>query len=318
MMANNKNGKAKSKYYKKNNSLIEKKNKLYNDKNNKVKVRNLMQKEERHWTWKLVDNCNGVYVILFLVALSILYSTLTREDLMMDIRDIYHSQYGLLVHGSPTYCYDAYNLTSTILELKKKIIGQDNVISNMFEIMNQRNPYKTIALFGSSGVGKTKFVQIIYDQFYWIHNKNYIIFDENFQIMPVLKKLSKCGMNLIIIDDIRSEDIKDIIDINEIFFRNFIASYGEIKVIIIYVMNLSNYNNKLAYYNLSKTAILSMQNIIPVEFRQFDNTDLRKCIDLQSEEFDMELEPEDIAEIMSRIDVRRFGCKQVYSKILLF
>lgn len=317
-MANNKNGKVKTKNYKKNNSLIEKKNKLYNDKNNKVKVRNLMQKEERHWTWKMIDNCNGVYVVLFLVFLSILYSIYTCEDVMMEIRDIYHSQYALLVHGNPNYCYDDYNLTSTILELRKKVIGQDNVISNLFEIMNQRNPYKTIALFGSTGVGKTKFAQIIYDKFYWAHNKNYIIFDENFQIMPVLKKLSKCGMNLIIIDDIRSEDIKDIININEIFFRNFIASYLEFRVIIIYVMNLSNYNNELEYYDLSENLILSMQNIIPVEFRQLDDTDLRKCIDLQSEEFDMELESEDIAEIMSRIDVRKFGCKQVYSKILLF
>lgn len=259
--------------------------------------------------------------ILFksLVLLTLFFAAVTvyRNDELRDLlKHLSINQYQFYVNGRGNYCHERFAYANITKTLEQHVYGQEDARRTIETAFQQHTNLTGIALIGEQGVGKTLTLNILQNEFQWQTNILPFIWtnihSQQTQVKNLLKllpKLSTCGENLILIDDIIWKDLTAVDE----FHRELIEYQRKqrVKVIIVYAILKAN-NTKIAEPSVS------LENTTFVEYRKFDENDLLQCIDIECKRLNLDLTPNEIEEIRQSVDVHRSGCKTVAAKVSRF
>lgn len=266
-----------------------------------------------------------VYSVVLLVA--VLAGIVSKEDLRNDFYRRYRKQYYLLLYGAEDYCSQEFDFTSVAKALEAGVVGQRAAVNRIVEIFNERQEdhYTSIALLGSTGVGKSLMASVIAQKYQWQSNVHQFLwealvsserqFDRFQSFLYAIRHGSevdlKCGCNLIVIDHLGSDDVDMV---NRIDARlRFVAHKDDVRMTVLYVFQGASSKDDQKVGHLNET----IQKVI---LRQLNEEDLMQCIRLEADEFEMDLgEHSDLMEeLMTNMDVQKYGCKAVRAKIALY
>lgn len=249
---------------------------------------------------------------------------LSNNEIRNDLIENYRNQYNLLFHGKVDYCEQTFDFQNVTSALEKNVIGQELVITELTKLFNEHSIRTSAVILGSTGVGKTFTSKLIGDNYQWTENVNYFIWSSSEgkksqfnKLSKTIKNLSKCGQNLLFIDDLEYKDGSVVLEI-----ENFIKTKSpekNLKLVIFYIVNLHKYSekDKKSYQN-KVDSIKSTINLPVIEFRDLNDEDGLKCIELQCALLGITLTDEEKKDVVASIVPSRSGCKHVYSKIALY
>ncbi|XP_034661343.1 uncharacterized protein LOC117896914 isoform X1 [Drosophila subobscura] len=186
--------------------------------------------------------------------------------------------------SQPMYMKNAFN------QIGLQVQNQDRALAQMAEALNRNRKFRSVALMGPPGVGKTMTATALIKSFPWPENVRTYSWNSKGsgkddvskfrKLREFMHGLSGCGMNLHIIDDL-TVDNPDMVPIyNEMLLRR--ESEGtkdkgtaSETVIVVYIFNLKpkDLENQLKY----------LQKLSPdttsVVFRCFEPKDLKSCLE---------------------------------------
>lgn len=243
----------------------------------------------------------------------IVYLFFSNKQFLEDLEHLSITQYYFYMHGRQNYCEERseYGNITKILELQ--VYGQENAIRNVKRVFDEHVNISEIILYGPSGVGKTLTSNIIQNTFQWPSNVYQVLWSnveskstKLKRAAQILPKLSRCAQNAIFIDDAEENDV----DVIKEFHENFVkyCETNDLKAFAFYVMRESNKIEKLFQFELG-------DKIHVVKYRSFNETDLLRCIEIESKRYNIKLGPTEVQEVIENVNVDRSGCKNVAAKI---
>lgn len=255
----------------------------------------------------------GTKIIVALAVSVAMLSTIQYGNFIEELRHLSLNQYHLYVHGRSNYCQERFGHTNITRELRHRLGGQDSVISAIESSFERHENHTAIALIGPQGVGKTLTLNVIEKEFQWPSNVlRYIwssIQSQQSQLKrlnDLLAKLSSCGQNAILVDNVLERDLP-IIDEFQQILEAYIQQH-RLKVFIFYVIQETS-------PNADDDKPVQVANITSIHYRRFDASDLANCISIECARLNVKLSQTEIDEIVRNIDVTQTGCKTVLAKI---
>lgn len=158
-------------------------------------------------------------VLICVVSLLILCNATSIYD---KILENFQKQISTL-YSSSHYCTKDLNVSALINNFKNEVIGQDEGLNKIQQLLDGRPSFIALALHGQSGSGKTLTGALIMDKFTWPENIQHIIWsvllesstisfldsigeylnhhhiDER-RTIKISSRLSECGVNLVVIE----------------------------------------------------------------------------------------------------------------------
>lgn len=303
----------------------------------KPKIRKLMSQE------KDVDGCAvvgtgwgfrrklvGVRMLIacsVVLLVAVLAGMLSREGFREDFYRRYRRQYQLLLYGVEDYCSQEFDFSTVANALDAGLVGQGAALERIVEIFNRRQEerFTSIALLGSTGVGKSLTASIIAQNFQWQSNVHHFLWEalasserqfNRFQsflyaIRHGREVELRCGCTLIVVDHLGSGDVELV---NKIDARlRFVANKDDVRITALYVFQGASAKVDQLVEQLNG-------NIERVIFRQLNRKDMMQCVKLEAAEFKIELSehPGLMEEVITNMDVQRYGCKAVRAKIAFY
>lgn len=289
-------------------SLVKTESTLDNDKSDDCKIDETPQNTK--FKWKYV-----VLAVLVLIS-SLCFSKLTISS--CGFWATYENNFNKIVYGDERWCYRKLESSVIIEKLKEQVIGQDDAIKLIGASLNLANREKIIqlALFGDVGVGKTFTSNIIMEHWKWKPVIS-LIFDINFQmhlagqeatdndLKVVTTRLSDCGFNLVVIDDLKAEAVERMKKLERNLHR--IAKQNMFKIVLIVIFNESSN---------STTIQDQLENFVTIEYQSFTEELFQKCIEVHEKLRKIQLKPKEIDELRE-INFTNSGCKTVAKKLNL-
>lgn len=214
--------------------------------------------------------------------------------------------------GRENYCDEPFEHWHISNKLHHRIVGQDAALTEIDLALQQHDKTTALALIGTQGVGKTLALNLIQEQFQWHLNIQQYIwsliespYTQLMHMMKLLNGLTTCGQNGLFIDGI---PLKSVHIIDE--FHQKLLTYcteNHIKLIVIYVIQIDRASDAAALMPLNKIKMIN--------FRQFNSNDLRNCINMECERLNLTIKPQQINEMLNDIDPKRNGCKLIAAKL---
>lgn len=272
------------------------------------------EKVQSKWKWKSLFLAGAILVASFFL------SKLTISS--CGFWATYENNYNKIVHGDERWCHLKLDPSLIIHELKERVIGQDDAISLIGGSLDLANREKIIqiAFTGAIGVGKTLTANVIMENFKWQENVISMIFDINFQAQlkgdeafdsdfeEVSSRLSDCGFNLVVIDDVDPKESTVVQRITELERRlHRVAKQNLYKTILIVIFEESNQDQALEQ---------KLNNFVLVEFRSFTEEMFQRCIEVHEKLHNVKLRPKDREEL-NFINFTHTGCKTLAKKLNL-
>lgn len=262
------------------------------------------------------------------VLVAVLVALASREDLREEFYKRYMKQYQALLHDVDDYCSQEFDFSATAKALSSGLVGQSEAVEKIVEIVNRRQHerFTSMALLGSTGVGKSLMANIIAKKFQWQSNVHHFFWDftstaekrfERFQsflygIRHGRDVDLKCGRSLIIVDHLGSGDVEMI---NKIDVRlRFVADKDDVQLMVLYVFQgalMKDGSDVVQHLN---------RNIEQVFLRSLNEEDLMKCINLETSDLGIKLDEHSglREELIASMDVGRYGCKAVRAKLAYY
>lgn len=236
-----------------------------------------------------------------------------NQDIRDELKHLAMNQFQLYLHGRENYCDEPFEHWHISNVLHRRIIGQEAALGEIDLALKQHENTTAIGLVGTQGVGKTLALHLIQQSFQWHLNIQHYIWSliespENQlkHLLNMIDGLTTCGQNGIFFDSIPMRYI-DIID----RFNQKLLDYcneNRIKVIVFYVFQ----TNQVIEAN---HPVIQIDNIKWIHFRQFNSDDVRNCINMESDRLNITITQEQIDELMTTVNIKRFGCKSIAAKI---
>lgn len=262
---------------------------------------------------------------ILIVSSVLIILALGTKRIRDDLNVHYTNHYNSLVHGKNDYCEQHLDVELIMEQLTERVIGQQNAINRLKRIILNHQNLTSIALIGTSGIGKTLTTNVIQSHFHWNENIQLITWLDYHETMKkadvnyfrnVMRSLSHCGQNLVIIDDIPESEINFIQKIN-IRFRKYVLNDSKIKLLIFYVIRVQSSNNSQLDNPDQEGDFQFDETISMIHYRKFNKNDLIECIKTESKLINTPLNDNEINDIIKYINVDKFGCKNVHSKIVI-
>lgn len=235
----------------------------------------------------------------------------------------YSNQYQAIVHNKLNYCDRSIPLTDCFRHMRNNVLNQEAALDQLEQALTTDDSFQSIALVGSSGLGKSLTMRILTEKFPWAENvqtiawNDYDFNDEStrfWKISKMLDSLAHCGRNIIIIDNMTPFDVDYVTSINEMISRSDV----NIKhVAIIYIFNLNRMLDD-SLYERQLDAVKQLPDTKLIFYRQFDQHDLERCVRHEAKLAGLNLEERYVKEMVSTADVEDSGCKSVRAKVFLF
>ncbi|XP_057334755.1 uncharacterized protein LOC130673660 [Microplitis mediator] len=215
-----------------------------------------------------------------------------------------------------------FNFANASLELTRKIYGQDEAIVQLSEYFQRSSgDFDVVTLVGGTGVGKTYTGNIIKDHFPHRHNI--------YEYIPPLSNaiqaysiLSALHSNLVVLENLRTQDLKDLVNFVE-YFHN---QKDRPRVIILAMINPQTVDENLHKSIDLDQSIRSIEAAfsdvnIPIKtiaFRDLEPRVLEACIQEEARNLNIQLTDQQIEEVKKSIMGFQSGCKGAYAKVRLF
>lgn len=219
-------------------------------------------------------------------------------------------------------CYRKLEASPSVKNLKEEVIGQDDTIKLISASLDLANREWIIqmAFVGPIGTGKTLSANILVRNFKWQQNVQRLVFDINFgarldakeanesDYNLVASKLSDCGFNLVVIDDVRLEDsaVQRIAALERRLHR--LAKQKLFKIVLVVIFSDSA--------DSSDDLLNELKNFVLVEFSAFTEETFHDCIRVHEKIHNVKLKARDIEELR-HINFTNTGCKTLAKKLNL-
>lgn len=263
-------------------------------------------------TWKFFV---GALVIL-LIAVSLSNVAISRCGFWAT----YLNNYNKIVHGDEKYCFRLLESLPILEKLREQVIAQEDalkLIGASLELANRERIIQ-IAFTGSVGTGKTLTASIISENFKWQRNVVNLIYDLNFRkdlsdqeaeeddFRVAASKLSDCGFNLIVIDNVDCNNaiIERMTRLERRLHRLAKQKLHKIVLIVIFKGHLSS------------KAQEQLKNFVLIEFAAFTEKSFEQCIRAHEKQHNLKLSTKDIDEL-KLINFTHSGCKTLAKKLNL-
>ncbi|KAG5673585.1 hypothetical protein PVAND_003620 [Polypedilum vanderplanki] len=224
----------------------------------------------------------------------------------------YNKNFNRIVYGDEHYCDRNIDASFLRKKLQEQVTNQEDaiqLIEGSLKLANEES-FIQIIFNGMIGVGKTLSSQIIAENFQWQRNVQKFIWNYHqpeFIFNNFKDKISNCGFNLIIIDDLElsDESIKFVIKFEEELRYYAKRESYRIAVIIIFKQSLSEeYREKIS-------------NFVIIDFNSFKTqSDLIDCIELHRRKYNIQIQATEMDEL-KEINFTASGCKQVPKRLNL-
>ncbi|XP_071567484.1 uncharacterized protein [Temnothorax nylanderi] len=211
------------------------------------------------------------------------------------------------------------DFASAVIELKKRIHGQDETIFDLSKCLLSDTPrFKIITLVGGTGVGKSYTVEIIKKNF----PRQYSIR----QYFPPIRtgfefNTSFLQPGLIIMENLKERDLMDVAK----FFKSYQDTYKDKLVTVLAVFNFEQIDD--ARKSVSLDPSKEMANVfisegIINEFRFYyhslDENALSRCIMDATVESGLKLSENKFAAVKRTLIQNNAGCKGAYNKVQIY
>lgn len=267
-----------------------------------------------------------IFTISLLMGHYFTQNNSNTKQILKDFLKNYRNQYTEIVHGKHNYCDQKQQLDTATLfaRLKQnKILHQDQAMQQIEVALRNESDLNAIALVGPVGVGKSLFISGLQKNFPWQENVhtyawNTYVKDEakKFHVIRILiEKLSDCGQNLLIIENLHACDHGAVAIINQLLIEANKKQHR--RVVLFYVFNLNTMLTKEAY-EVQKDLLQYLADCKVINFKSFKQHELRDCIKREAELENVVLTKKDYDEIVETIDPLKSGCKNVNAKVLMY
>lgn len=269
--------------------------------------------------------------LIIVVGISCCITMYQNKDAMSSFIERYTNQYRSIVNNKLNYCDRAMPLHEIFENIRADVLNQESALNQLEQAMANQSSIQSIALVGSSGLGKSLTMRLLQDHYPWKENV-YSIAWNDFEldndkaryntVFYMLRNLAHCGRNLIIIDNMAPYDKIYVSTINAMLQQKTDVAFGskdmDLKQLtIIYVFNL----NRLLEEDLYERQVEIMQKVpetTVIHYRNFDVNDLEMCVHHEAKVVDMFVDQVHVQEMLNSIDVTVSGCKTVRSKVLIY
>ncbi|EDW00312.1 uncharacterized protein LOC6564726 [Drosophila grimshawi] len=269
---------------------------------------------------------------IFLVLGIICCITLYQTEVTMFVQH-YFRQYQAIVHDKPNYCDRSRSMRNIFDNIHRDVINQDAALQQLEEALTNHAAFHSIALVGTSGLGKSLTMQLLFYQYPWKLNVQRIAWNDfdlieeearYKKVLGILHNLAHCGRNLLIIDNMSVWDLEYVAIINALALAQRDVANVEIsdldlkQLTIIYVFNVNARKLPDVYYRKRLEVILQLADMTVITYRSFDRSDLERCVRHEARVIDLHLEERYVKEIVSTSNVHISGCKTVRAKVLVY
>ncbi|KAM8720596.1 hypothetical protein ACLKA7_006608 [Drosophila subpalustris] len=273
-----------------------------------------------------------MFIVLCLSCCITMYQ---NGDVVSNFMQRYMSQYRSIVHNKLNYCDRTTMPLHEIFEnIRNDVLNQESALNQLEQAMANQSSFQSIALIGSSGLGKSLTLRLLIDQYPWAENVHSIAWNDfelisdearYNEVSSMLRSLAHCGRNLFIIDNMTPCDKDYVSSINALLLSRSDVAIGnnnelnlDLKQLtIIYVFNL---NRLLAdeIYSRQVEVLQQLPQTTVIQYRNFDVKDLEQCVRHEAKVVGMYLDENHVQEMLNTTDVRVSGCKTVRSKVLIY
>ncbi|KAL5277405.1 hypothetical protein ACFFRR_002567 [Megaselia abdita] len=292
----------------------------------KIKIRRLASQESGKVPPKLQ---NSSYFWQFLVILlSIILAGIFMfpelrivqqvQDSINLWHDSYEQQYNSIVQGNPEFCHQSLNVEKIFSEIGREVLNQEKALGEIQQLFLNDTKFRGILLAGTPGVGKTLFGFQLMKNFYWQNNIQKHIFNKDVEsysdLNEMLNKLSVCGENLIIVDNLEPKDIEQIEGfrtkaVDKV--KQFENEKRSVKLTVIFLVTIPNYNDvQKTDIKLNLETVTKIKDLNTVIFQCFGKTEILSCIKQIMTKESLNINDEGIQNILNSIDLES-GCKKV-------
>lgn len=282
-------------------------------------IKNNTNSKKRNWTF-LWYNLMPLMIVL---CVSFCIAMYQNGEALSNFMQRYSSQYQAIVHNKLNYCDRSMPLNDCFQRMRENVLNQEEALDQLEQALTTDNSFQSIALVGSSGVGKSLTMRILIEEFPWAENvqsiawNDYDLNDDNARFQAVhkmLDSLAYCGRNLIIIDNMTPYDVDYVTSINQMISHSDVDTKH---VAIIYIFNLNRMLED-SLYEQQLEAVKQLPDTKLIFYRQFDQHDLERCVRQEVKLAGLNLEERYVKEMVSTADVEDSGCKSVRAKVYLF
>lgn len=261
--------------------------------------------------------------ILLVLCISCCISLYQNGETVSNFMQRYSSQYQAIVHNKLDYCDRSTPLNDVFQHLRENVLNQEAALDQLEQALASQSSFQSIALVGSSGLGKSLTMRILLEKFPWVENvqriawNDYALNDDSARLQEVsnmLYSLVHCGRNLLIIDNMLPSDVEYVTSINQLISRSDVAKKH---VTIIYIFNLNRMVDD-SLYEQHMELVQQLPNTTVITYRQFDQIDLEKCVLHEAKIAGLDLDERYVNEMVNTADVGVSGCKSVRAKVVLY
>jgi hypothetical protein len=279
-------------------------------------IRSLTRQKESRKVEKIKKPKNKIkwkkYLIFLtsLITLIVAYILYQLKFGSCEFWNTYERNYNKIVYGDEKYCYRKINTNLINEKLLDEIVGQDDAIELIKGSLNLANndEYIQIIFQGSTGIGKTLASEIIAKNYPNPSNVQKYIWKvhEFFNLFEIAKsRLSKCGFNLIILDDLEIDEYP--IDFLKEFEQQLRdeARRDNFRIVL------------LAIFKDTMTDKIKedLNNFVIIDFNPLSKDDFIKCIEIHLKLFNITMNAQELEEL-KEIDYSASGCKLISKKLV--
>ncbi|KAH8418743.1 hypothetical protein KR222_008848, partial [Zaprionus bogoriensis] len=221
------------------------------------------------------------------------------------------------------YCSQQLDTTHMFRQIGRQVLNQELALARLERVVRSQRNFKSVALLGPPGVGKSLTAMSLRQQFPWsenVHSYSWSTYvpdgAHKFHMMrSFVEGLSDCGQNLLIVDNLSTCDY----GIVPIYNKLLLEREGDLSeessaavnqtVLVVYIFNL-----EMEYYweQFELLQQLPVDTTI-INYRPFGREELSDCLEHELRLEQRHLDQSVIAQILEEalLDVQYFGCKRL-------
>jgi len=291
-------------------------NKRRKSKSRQPEIRSLTRHKESRRTEKIKTQKHKIQWKKYLIILTSLITLIIAFILYQlkygscEFWNTYERNYNKIVYGDEQYCYRKIDTNLIKERILEEVVGQDDAIELIRGSLNLANndEYIQMIFHGTTGIGKTLSSEIIAKNFANPTNIQKYIWNVHdfFNLIDVAKlRLSKCGFNLIIFDDLEiNEDTLDFLRDFEQQIRDE-AKRNNFRIVLLAIFKDT----------LTDEIKEDLNNFVIIDFNSLTKDNFIKCIEIHLKLFNITMNAKEFEEL-KEIDYSSSGCKLISKKLV--
>lgn len=224
------------------------------------------------------------------------------------------------------YCHQQLDTTRIFQQISRQVLNQEHALARLEGVMKSPRNFKSVALLGPPGVGKSLTAMGLRQQFPWqenVHTYSWSTYVPDgvhkfHMIRNFVEHLSDCGQNLLIIDNLSTCDYGIVPIYNKLLIEredDFNAAANQ-TVLVVYIFNLD-----MEYYwqQFELLQQLPVDTTI-INYRPFGRDELSDCLQQELRLEQRTLDQRRASQILEEalLNVQCTGCKGLRQQVLQY